>query len=417
MPAVIWNGDYMKKFGIFISLIFVLGLMVIWPERVQAMNLSSITSQSIKEKEDQISQAEQEKENLKNNLSDLQAIKDSLEAQKSDLKNYVVKLDGSLSQIEQNIADLESQIDVKEKEIENVEAELVIAQEAEDTQKDSMINRIRMMYEQKDVYMLELFLNAEGFNDLVNKVDYMENVMSYDKLQWEKFQETRQLVELCREEIELEKEILNQTKADVETEQNNLELLIAQKQSDITAYETDIHTKEKAIREYEEEIAAQDEEIRMLEQAIAEEKRKIIASNGTVIKYDGGVFKFPLKTYTRVSDDYGMRMHPTLGVEKFHNGVDFAAPAGTAIYAAYDGIVVASSYSPTMGNYIMIDHGDSLYTIYMHASKLYASKDDVVIRGDTIAAVGTTGRSTGNHLHFGVRKDGDYVSPWNYISE
>jgi murein DD-endopeptidase MepM/ murein hydrolase activator NlpD len=133
--------------------------------------------------------------------------------------------------------------------------------------------------------------------------------------------------------------------------------------------------------------------------------------------YDGGVFKFPLATYTRISDDYGDRIHPTLGVQQFHNGVDFAAPKGTAIYAAYDGTVVAATYSSTMGNYVMIDHGSGLYTIYMHASTLYVQKDDVVTRGETIAAVGSTGRSTGNHLHFSVRRDGSYVSPWNYLSQ
>ena len=105
------------------------------------------------------------------------------------------------------------------------------------------------------------------------------------------------------------------------------------------------------------------------------------------------------------------------GVQKFHNGIDLASPSGTAIYAAYDGKVVAASYSSSMGNYVMIDHGGSLYTIYMHASKLYVSTGDVVVRGETIAAVGSTGRSTGPHLHFGVRLNGEYVSPWNYLKQ
>ena len=155
----------------------------------------------------------------------------------------------------------------------------------------------------------------------------------------------------------------------------------------------------------------------VLEAAIAAEKKKILEASGTVLTYDGGTFKFPLATYTRISDDYGNRIHPTLGIEQFHNGVDFAAPKGTAIYAAYDGQVVAATYSNTMGNYVMIDHGGGLYTIYMHASALYVSKDDIVVRGETIAAVGSTGRSTGNHLHFSVRKDGAYTSPWNYLSQ
>jgi murein DD-endopeptidase MepM/ murein hydrolase activator NlpD len=108
-------------------------------------------------------------------------------------------------------------------------------------------------------------------------------------------------------------------------------------------------------------------------------------------------------------------MHPTLGVQKMHNGIDLAAPTGSSILAAYSGTVVAAAYSSTMGNYIMIDHGDGLYTIYMHASALYVSTGQEVSAGQNIAAVGSTGRSTGPHLHFGVRLNGSYVSPWNYL--
>ncbi|OQA22580.1 MAG: Murein DD-endopeptidase MepM [Firmicutes bacterium ADurb.Bin354] len=108
-------------------------------------------------------------------------------------------------------------------------------------------------------------------------------------------------------------------------------------------------------------------------------------------------------------------MHPTLKVQKFHNGVDLAAPGGSPILAAYDGKVVAAAYSSSMGNYIMIDHGDGLYTIYMHASALYVSKGQTVSKAQKIAAVGSTGRSTGNHLHFGVRLNGNYVDPMGYL--
>ena len=93
-----------------------------------------------------------------------------------------------------------------------------------------------------------------------------------------------------------------------------------------------------------------------------------------------------------------------------------AAPSGSPILAAYDGEVVAAAYNGSMGNYVMLDHGDGLYTIYMHASALYVSKGQTVARGEKIAAVGSTGRSTGPHLHFSVRLNGSYVSPWNYLS-
>ena len=150
-----------------------------------------------------------------------------------------------------------------------------------------------------------------------------------------------------------------------------------------------------------------------MEAAVAEERRRLAAEQGR--KYDGGVFAWPAPSYTRISDDYGTRTHPILGIQQFHNGVDMAAPGGSPILAAYDGKVVAADYNSSMGNYIMIDHGDGLYTIYMHASALYVSKGTEVTKGQKIAAVGSTGRSTGNHLHFSVRLNGSYVNPWQYL--
>ena len=376
-----------------------------------------MTSDSIKEKEAQIDQAEKEKEALKNSLSDIQGIKKELEAQRTNLKNYVMELDKNLTIIEERITDLLQRITVKEAEITEAEAQLEAAIEREESQKISMMIHVRMTYERGDPQLMDMLAGASSFGDFLNKADFVEKVMAYDKQIWQDYIRTREYVELCKRQLELEKEILDETKAGVELEQQNLEELIAQKTQDIVKYETDISTKEQAIQEYEEEIQAQEEMIAALEAAIEEEKQRILASSGVVLTYDGGVFKFPMATYTRITSPYGDRIHPTLGINQFHNGVDFAAPTGTAIYAAYDGIVVAADYSSTMGNYVMIDHGGGLDTIYMHASALYVSKDDVVARGTTIAAVGSTGRTTGPHLHFSVRLNGSYVSPWNYLSQ
>ncbi len=385
-------------------------------QRVSATTMSSITSQSIRDKEEQINQVQDEKKELQNSLSDVQKIKKELEAQRTNLKNYVKQLDSNLEKIEQNIADLKLKITEKEAEITVAEAQLAEAQDNEKSQQESMVSHIRMVYEKGNPQMLDMLLRSVSFGDFLNKADYVERVMSYEQQRLQDYKTVREYVELCKLELELEKELLDEAKAGVEEEQRNLEALIEQKSQDILNYENNIDNKEKVIREYEEEIKAQEEEISALEALIAEEKKKILASSGVVLTYDGGKFKFPLASYTRVSDDYGPRIHPILKVQQFHNGVDFAAPKGTAIYAAYDGVVVASTYSGSMGNYVMIDHGGGLYTIYMHASKLHVKKDEIVARGDTIAEVGSTGRSTGNHLHFTVRLDGEYVSPWNYIS-
>ncbi len=386
------------------------------PLSVSAVSISSITSDSIREKEEQMAKAAEEKKELEKNLSNLQKIKKELEAERANLKNYIVKLDANLAEIEARVADLQAQIAQKEAEIAKTQAQLDAALAREEYQRGSLIRRMRVAYGRGEAYYWELLSEASSFSDFMNKADFVKKIMAYDKKVWEEYKQTREYIELCKEGLDLEKEILDMTKASVETEQHNLEDLIDQKGKEIENYEKDIKNKAQAIKEYEAYIAEQTAVIEALEAAIAAERRKILESSGKVLTYDGGKFKFPLATYTRISSEFGTRPDPLLGISAFHSGVDFASPKGTAIYAAYDGVVVAATYHNSMGNYVMIDHGDSLYTIYMHSSALYVSKGDVVVRGDKIAAVGSTGRSTGNHLHFSVRKDGAYVSPWNYLS-
>lgn len=378
---------------------------------------AEITSASIKDKQNQISAAEREKDKLKQGLTDVKKMKQELEKSKNSLEKYIVQLDSNLDTVNAKIKELQSTIEQKEADIEITTQELNDALEIEHNQYEAMKVRIQFMYEQGDSFYLDAILGADSFGDVLNRADYFEDVASYDRKKLEEYMLSRQLIELCKQELELEKEVLEEAKYAQEQEQDNLEELIEAKEQQITAYETDITNKEAAIKQYEDDIAAQAELIAQLEAAVAEEKRQLLESNGVVLKYDGGMFKWPAPSYTRISSDFGNRVHPTLGVVLFHNGVDMAAPGGSKILAAYDGRVVAADYSSSMGNYIMIDHGDSLYTVYMHASKLYVSKGDVVVKGEHIAAVGSTGRSTGNHLHFSVRLNGNYVSPWNYFSK
>lgn len=404
----------MKK-KIALVLVVVLALTVFF--NLPSDSNAKITSESIEEKEEQIEQAEKERKNLQNSLTDIKAVKKELEEKKKDLSNYVTELDARLVAIQQHIDTLNAQIAEKEAEIVITQDELVKAKEKEARQYESIEQLIQYNYEQGEVSYLEILFSGESISDILNNAEYLEQVYAYEKQALEEYKLNRQLIEITEETLITEKLLLDETRAGVLLEEQAMEELIADKEQTIKEYETDIGNKEQAIKEYEADIQEQKEIIEALEAAIAAEKKKLLEEQQSLLTYDGGQFKFPLASYTRLSDDYGMRMHPTLGVEKFHNGIDLAAPTGTAIYAAYDGKVVAASYSSSMGNYVMIDHGDELYTIYMHASKLYVSAGDVVVKGETIAAVGSTGRSTGPHLHFGVRLNGEYTSPWNYLSK
>ncbi|MCR4851240.1 MAG: peptidoglycan DD-metalloendopeptidase family protein [Lachnospiraceae bacterium] len=373
-----------------------------------------LTNDSIRKKEAEISEAKKERDSLKGNLTDVKKVKQELEKSKNDLDAYVTELDSNVTQIQLKIDDLEIKIADKEEEIVQKEAELDEAIRVQTEQYEAMKKRIKFMYEQGDLMYMDLLFNANTFGDMLNKAEYIEELSAYDRRKLDEYVAYTKYVTLCKEELEEEKGILDDTKAAQEQEKAALDELIDTKKGEIDRLSSDITNKEAAIAEYEAEIAAQNETIQALEAAVAEERRRLAEEQNR--RYDGGMFTFPCPNMKRVSDEYGYRIHPTLGIEKFHNGVDMAAPSGSPILAAYNGKVVAADYSSTMGNYIMINHGDGLYTIYMHASALYVSKGQEVSKGQTIAAVGSTGRSTGPHLHFGVRRDGNYVNPWQYLS-
>lgn len=374
---------------------------------------SELTNDSIKKKEEEISKAKEEKQALQSGLTNVKELKKQLETSKANLTNYVAELDADLVTIQAKINELKTLISEKEDQITQKTKELDEALEVQQEQYEAMKSRIKFMYEKGNTLYMELVFSAGSFGEMLNKADYIEMLSSYDRKMLDEYVAYAEYVALCKESLEEEKEVLDEAKATVEEEEASLNELISVKEQEIYNVSSDIKNKEQAIKEYEADIAAQDETIKALEAAVAEERKRLAAEQGR--KYDGGVFAWPAPSYTRISDDYGTRIHPILGSQQFHNGIDMAAPGGSPILAAYDGKVVAADYSGSMGNYIMIDHGDGLYTIYMHASALYVSKGAEVTKGQKIAAVGSTGRSTGNHLHFSVRLNGSYVSPWQYL--
>lgn len=400
-----------KHFKKILCIIVCLGIVFLFPPKP----VEAVTNDSIREKEAEIEAAKQEVSKLKSNMTDVEALKKELEKSKSSLTAYVTELDTQLANIQNKIDEYKTLITEKETEIEETTEELEAAVAKQEEQYEAMKARIKFMYECGDSLYMELLLSADNFVDLMNKADYIEALSAYDRNQLDEYISTTELIALCKEELEIEKEALEEAKIAVEGEETAVNTLISEKQTQLTSVNTDISNKAAAIKEYEELIAQENEEIKALEKAVAEEKARLAAANAKARVYDGGMFSWPCPSYTRISEEYGNRTHPILGTPQFHNGLDMAAPYGSVIYAAYDGDVVAASYSSSMGNYIMIDHGDGLYTIYMHASALYVSKGQSVYKGQSIAAVGSTGRSTGNHLHFSVRLNGNYVSPWNYL--
>lgn len=397
--------------GILVCLVF-LAVVFVSDREVSANRISELEA-SIQAKEAEIDAAEKEKKELTAGLTNVENVKKELEKSKANLTAYVQELDKTVTDIQTKIETLNGQIAEKEAEIERTKLELAEAEQDEADQYAAMQNRMQSLYEQGDTYYLELLSESGSFADFLNKLDYIEQLSQYDNNLLIEYQGVVEYVSLCKAKLEVEQEVLNETKAAAEAEQRAMEELIKEKEAEILAFENDIAKKEEIIAAYEAEIAEQTSVIEALEAAVAADRADLWGER----VYNGGMFCWPAPSYTRISDDYGYRNHPILNVQQFHTGVDMAAPGGTPILAAYDGAVVQAAYNSSMGNYVMIDHGSGLYTIYMHAQKLMVSAGDEVSRGEQIATVGTTGRSTGNHLHFSVRLNGSYVSPWGYISK
>lgn len=385
-------------------------------ERVYASDLDSITSDSIEAKKNEVADAKKEQSNIKNSISNIASIIAGLQAQKADLNKYISGLDSTMSSLQSNISNYEALITEKENEIVRKESELETAKEKEESQYESMKRRIQYMYECGSASYFEVLLQADSFADMLNRAEYVEELTAYDNKMLEAYILQREYLALCKESLEQEKITLNESKAALEEEKSNLAAIREQKAVDLAAYEDDISITEAQLKELEEDLAYQTSLIASLEKEITDEQKAILKENGISLGYGNDGFAWPAPKYVAVTSDFGWRSDPFTGLKAYHNGVDLAAAEGTPIVAAYDGIVGQAGYNSSMGNYIYIEHGDGLRTIYLHASKLYVSKDDVVLKGDVIAAVGTTGRSTGPHLHFSVRLNGEYVSPWNYLS-
>ena len=379
------------------------------------VHAAPLTNDKIKQSEEEKKQAEEEKKALKGNLTDVKALLSSLENTKNDLEVYIQELDSDLADIDKKIDELNRLIADKEFEIATTNKELDDAKSVEQKQYAAMKRRVKFMYEHGESSNIEMLLSSKSFVDFLNKAEFITKVSAYDKRMLDSYIESKNKVAEKEQQLLDQKAELEEANSALKNEQDAVETLLDDKEQEITAFEGDIANKEAAIAEYEAMIAEQDQIIKDLEKAIQEEKKRLLAENKNPIVYDGGQFTWPAPSYTRISDDYGNRIHPILGTQQFHNGVDMAAPSGSPILAAYDGEVIAATYSPTMGNYIMIDHGDGLITIYMHASSLSVSQGTMVVKGEQIGCVGSTGRSTGPHLHFSVRLNGSYVSPWNYL--
>lgn len=358
-----------------------------------------------------LQEAQDEKAQLEKALKEAQSTIEDLRDSKGDIESKVTELNQQLIDISARITDLENQLTAKSEDIQETKDELAGAKEREAQQYADMKVRIQFMYENGQTSYLEALLSSRNISEFLNSADYIAQIQSYDRQKLTEYQDTVESIVNLEAQLEQEYTDLEALKSTVESNKATVAAMMRQKESELADISGDIEDAHSDADYYAAEIQAQEELIAAIKRAEAEKAAAGVEEH----PYTGGAFRWPCPSSTRVTSDYGTRVSPMSGASSNHKGIDIGASAGADIIAAADGTVTAASYSSAAGNYVMIDHGGGLYTVYMHASSLLVSPGQTVSAGDVIAKVGSTGISTGSHLHFGVSLNGSYVSPWSYL--
>ena len=282
--------------------------------------------------------------------------------------------------------------------------------------------RIRYMYERGETSYFDILLQSENIADMLNRAEYISQIAEYDRNQLELYARTKEEVAQKEAVLEQEHSELLAVQEATEAKQASVETLLANKQQELQSYEAQIASAENQISEYEKDIALQEARIKEIEEEIRrqeEEARKQAEAAGTTYKTTslGDInFIWPCPSSSRITSGFGGRSSPTEGASSNHKGIDIGASTGSDILAAAGGTVTISTYSSSAGNYIMISHGGGVSTVYMHCSQRLVEVGDTVSQGQVIAKVGSTGYSTGPHLHFEIRSGGGNVDPSLYVS-
>lgn len=351
--------------------------------------------------------------NIKSELADVKNKIEALEAQKSDLNNYIAQLDREANGLAAQIQELSDEIEAKKEEISRTQEELEEAEAVSEKQYEDMKLRIQYLYESGTPSYLELLLTSDSISDFLNRSTYVSEVSRYDRNMLDQYIEQKEKIAATKEILESEEEELNLMAETAKEQKEAVDALIQTKTAQIQSYQNEINNQTGEAAEYQEDLEEQERLLKELEAQIA----AAALANARAEDGDGGAsgFIWPCPSSRRITSDFGMREIPTPGATANHNGIDIGASTGSAILASASGRVTTSKYSYSAGNYIVISHGNGVSTVYMHCSALYVSEGEMVSQGQTIGAVGSTGFSTGPHLHFGVMVNGAYVNPRNYV--
>lgn len=366
----------------------------------------------------------QRKKDLQAQQSQLQQTINKLRNQQADAFAQKEQLDKEVEVIYQKIQVTQQQILLYQSKIEEETAELQKQEMLRDEQKQKLQVRMRAMEENGRYGYLEVLLTAESLSDLLSKLDDIEQIMTSDKELEDGYKAAAEQCLKIKGELETEEAELESSKKELEQHQNELQTqiqvaaaTIADIQGDIDEYVGEYDETAASLQEVTSEISSLEAQRAAAARAAAQARAAQSAgtySSAAVPSSAAGMFIWPTTSRT-ITSPYGYRYHPISGTYKFHSGIDIGAGYGSPVYAAAAGTATVSYDSGGFGNYVTINHGNGYSTLYGHMSSVVVSSGSYVSQGQVIGYVGSTGASTGPHLHFNVYYNGSLTNPMNYF--
>ncbi|MFC5469765.1 murein hydrolase activator EnvC family protein [Cohnella suwonensis] len=389
-----------RKIALVLALLLTVA-MVLRPYDGQALSELEKIDRDLKKLQQEMAKAQKNQKNAERSVKDLTG---KQEATKDDIQNLLNKIDG----VSKKMQDTTIKIQAAEDKLYETGQQLEDAIRQRDNRMELMDARVRMAYTSGPVSFLDVLLSAKSFTDFLGRMDVVESITSQDRnIAEEKKKYTEEVADM---KVQRESELADVQKLYKELQSHQAEL--RQDEADKEVLMSKIAKQIDDNEEISEEAQEQIKEFAKKVAALQAKKNKIKNY------YTGGKLGMPLKSAWRETSPFGYRTHPVTGKRKLHNGLDMAAPKGTPIYAAETGVVMFAQWMSGYGNVIFINHGGGLWTVYGHimTGGLLVEKDQTVKRGQKIALVGSTGVSTGYHLHFEVRKNSEPVNPKPYLN-
>ena len=359
----------------------------------------SVSQSNLNKLKDSLAKATAAKKNVQKEIN-------SLKSEKSTVLKQIELLDNQIDAMNDEISLQAAVVAQLSDVIAETEQQIIDTQAKEDEQYVKLKDRVRVMYEHGDVSYIGVLLESDGFFDFLSRYEIISQISTYEKQLFEE-------IKTLKQEIIDHKASLEQNKADEIAVQKELEASKAELDKQMAAKNAQMSKIEDAQDEELEKLRAIDKEEQRLSAEVKAMATKLAAQNKK--DYVSGTLTWPCPGNTRITSKFGMRFHPVLKYNKLHTGVDVGAPKGAKIVAANSGTVITSTYNAAYGNYVMVDHGGNMVTLYAHMSSRSVKKGDVVKKGQQLGLVGSTGYSTGPHLHFEVIKSGKYVDPMSYF--